>query len=249
MEYTEQLETLKADLLLQTDKTRERLAELDWSNEFIEMINDAEYTPLKYQQGALLTTFVASFKNGDVFQSAKTRWMTLKGLNDTRAEVLGELIRDIEKLLRGLRTMEMDKLRKIWDGIEDECDKPMLKCEDCDYFGYSEHAKETHECECDDEDRTTKCKYCGFKATTYDRLDNHIKSKHLKKCIHECKECEYKTNSKNEFEKHTKSKSHKEKCGVVRESFKCEPCDKEYYFESKYKEHLLSVKHKKLCCK
>lgn len=251
MDYTEQLESLKADLLLQTGKTHERLANIDWSSEFNNMTNDAEYSPLQYQQGALFVHTIQLFKNGDVFQAANNRLCTLKSMNDERAVPLETLISCIRKLIRDLKITEMNALRKVWDSVEDECEKPYLKCADCEFFGYCEQAKEDHECACDDEDRTTKCRFCGFKATTYDRLDNHIKSKHLKNCKYNCKECEYKTDSNNEFVRHNNSKGHKEKCGVKKEVklYECKICDKEYYFESEYNRHLVSTKHKKLCCK
>jgi hypothetical protein len=240
------MEQLKEKIQVALDRTKIRLAELDWSKEFIEMINDSDYTCLKYYHIGIFVTTIAMFDPEGLYKTTKDRWRVIKDTRPEEAKVMEVDWREIERLLRELRNMEMTALREKWDAEEDDCRKPYLLCEDCNNFYYSETAKTEHECEVDDEDRTTECKYCKKKCGTYERLETHLKSKHHTKYL--CKECEFPTNSKAVWETHLRKKTHRENCGIVKEvkTYPCPDCDvKPYTFPSELQRHSRTCKGKK----
>jgi hypothetical protein len=238
------MDELTAKLNNAIDETKIRLENLDWSKEFIEMINDSDYTPLKYYYTAVLVKTVALFDPEGLYKTTKNRWHAILNTKSEEADVINKQCREIERLLKLLRSTEMNALRAAWDAEKDECAKPLLKCDDCEYFGWCETSLNDHECEEEDEDRTTKCKHCKKNCGTYDRLKKHIKSQHFKPF--KCEPCNVGYNTQMQFDRHVKSKDHKEKCGIVKPTFECTLCDKKFLYECKYKEHLLSVKHRNL---
>jgi hypothetical protein len=238
------MDKLIAKLNVAVDETKTRIAGLNWRKEFIEMINDDEYTPLKYYHVAVLVRTVALFDPENVYKTTKNRWHAILNTRTEEADAINKQCREAERLLKQLRAIELDALRVAWDAVEDDCEKPLLKCEDCDFFGWSERSAHEHECEKEDEDRTIKCKHCKKNCGTYERLKVHIKSKHFKPF--KCEPCNVGYNTQMQFDRHTSSKKHKETCGIVKPTFECKLCDKQFMYQCKYDEHLLSVKHRKL---
>ena len=189
-------------LNLEIEKTKIRVEAIDWSKEFKVMIDDPEYTPLKYQHLSRDVKLVALFDPTDAYKTAKDRWRVIKDTRPEEAKVIEVEWRKIARLLNEMCDIEMKALTSAWNKVEDECDKPYLLCE-CGEFCYSEknRNKDEHDCELDDEDRTTECSICNQKCGTFERLERHKKSKHHTK--YRCKPCEMGTNSKAVWETHT----------------------------------------------
>jgi hypothetical protein len=236
------MEAIKEKIQVALEKTKIRLAELDWSKEFINMINDSDYTCLQYYHPAINVVTIGKFDPEGLYEETKRKWRAMDR-NAPEAKVMEEDWRSVSKMLNDLRNTEMTALREKWDAEEDDCLKPYLKCEDCDHFGYSETDKTEHECDLEDEDRTSKCKVCKKSCGTYERLEKHMKSKHHTK--YRCKECEFGTSSKAQYDRHIKSKEHKETCGIEKPEFKCETCDRVFPFKSLYEAHMISPTHLK----
>jgi len=236
------IETLKIEI----EKTKIRVENIDWSKEFRNMMEDEEYTPLRFQHLSRHKKLIALFDPTGAYITSKDRWYSIKDTRPEEAEVIRVEFKEIERLLKEMCDIEKKALSTAWDNVEDECDKPFLLCE-CGHFAYSEknRNKDEHDCDFDDEDRTTECNICGQKCGTFERLDKHKKSKHHTK--YRCKECEFTTNSKAVWETHLSKKTHKEACGIVKpENYPCPDCNvKPYTFPSELKRHSRSCKGKK----
>jgi hypothetical protein len=237
------IETLKIEI----EKTKTRVGKIDWSKEFKDMIDDEEYTPLKYQHLSRHVKLIGMFDPDEVYKTTKDRWRSIKDTRPEEAKVIEVEWKEIERLLKEMCSIEMKALTTAWDSVEDECDKPYLLCE-CGHFAYSEKNKnkDEHDCDLDDEERTTTCSICNKKCGTYERLDKHKKSKHHTK--YHCKPCEFPTNSKAVWDRHLKSKDHKEACGIVSEkkTYPCPDCDvKPYTFPSELHRHSRCCKGRK----
>jgi len=226
-----------------------RFATIDWEAEFNEMDNDSDYSPVPFitDDDFYGRLECAETVCEDYERDAKTfmKKMRLHSCGAEPNKQIVELVGSIEGLKHKVAGLYKAKLREEY--MKGDLDlRPSIYCAKCNVFAMNVAKHYEHECK-----ETTKCNRCKYVAPTYERLENHMNAKHLKKYEYNCKECTYSTDSCKEFERHNNSKSHKEKCGIKKEAkiFECKICDKQYAFESKYAEHLLSVKHKKLCCK
>jgi hypothetical protein len=235
------IETLKNEI----EKTKTRIGKIDWDKEFKNMIEDEDYTPLRFQHLSRHKKLIALYDPTDLFNTTRDRWRVIKDTKPEEAKVLEVEWREVMRLLKEMCDIEMKALTTAWDKVEDECDKPFLLCE-CGHFAYSEknRNKDEHDCDLDDEDRTTECSICNQKCGTFERLDRHKKSKHHTK--YRCKPCEFGTNSKPQYDRHLKCGDHKDKCGIVKPEFKCEICNNRVFpFKSLYEAHMVSPTHLK----
>lgn len=222
-----------------------RFATIDWEAEFNAMDDDEEYSPVPFLTDVdFYESLECNETKGEDGRDAKTFMKAMKLWScclDVSRDVV-DLVGAMEQLKYKIVNMYKTKLREEF--LKEDIDlRPPIYCSKCDIFAMSVLKFSEHECK-----QTTKCNHCDFKATTYERLENHIQAKHLKKHRHNCKECEYSTDSLKEFERHNNSKGHKQKCGIKKEIvlFDCKICDRQYAFESQYLVHCASVKHKKL---
>ena len=237
------MEELIANIQKAIDETKARIEMTDWKEEFLEMMDDDEYAPLKYYQYNA-KDMIEHFDHEGVYNKLKNRWYYLFEAKSPEATELQKTWRKVDAMLSELKNIEKQALRDAWDKEEDEAVKPYLKCNDCRFFGYNERSITDHECA--KEDKSSICEYCKKTCGTYPRLEAHIKSKHKPKYY--CKECEFPTNSPAVWVRHLKEKKHKEKCGIVKEQ-KFYPCPdgdiKPYAFPSELKRHSRSGKGRK----
>jgi len=232
------MDELLIDLQNALEETKIRVAKIDWDYEFVEMINDPEYSPLKYSARPLVER-ISSIDGDEVYAELKKKYWRTSNREESLA--IWAECKKVELLLQELRETEMGVMIKKWEEAED---KPNLKCRKCRYFGFCERETEDHEC--DPDDVTTICEHCKLECRTYERLEKHIKMKHNKK--HNCKVCNISTDSDAQWERHIVNKKHKERCGIVKEEkfYPCPDCNvKPYAFPSELKRHSRTCKGRK----
>ena len=209
--------------------TAEKMALLDWDAEFTKMKENKHYSPVPYSEYLYTcdndyNEFITSWDEWE------DDWEAYKRASESSKKPVIAIVKDIVKL-------ETDALRKA---LKNTPNPPELECEACGFLACYTSAQTHHECE-----KTTQCGRCDHKATTYARLEAHIKSKHTKRWSHSCKDCEFHTDSKSQYDRHMKSKVHKEATGYEAPKHECLACERSFPFASELKRHLFSKEHKK----
>lgn len=218
---------------LHLEKLPMMLAETNWKSEFQMMIDDEDYTALKYTSDRLGI--------GDTFQKANSIWWGLSrdGFKQ-RSDELKDILNSTESIVNKLKKQEMDYFKITYFQFDEDF-RPYLECEGCGFFTYREKGLCGHKCV-----KITICKLCDDKSFgTEERLKAHIKSKHSRKYQYNCEPCNFHTDSNDRFVKHEHSKEHKQKCGIERPEYKCEKCNKDYHYECDYMRHMKSCEIEK----
>jgi hypothetical protein len=243
------LPRLEAMLTKATDICREaetRFATIDWEGEFKEMDDDSEYSPIPfltdedfYEKLECPETICDDYE-----RDAKTFMLKMRlysnGIEPDKRLV--EYVRSIQGLKQKIVNLYHTKLREEY--LKGDLDlRPSIYCPKCNFFAMNVAKFYDHECR-----KTTKCNRCKYVAPSYERLDNHMKAKHLKVYKYNCVVCPFPTDSSKEFERHNNSKGHKEKCGIKKEVvfYPCNDCDiPPFAFPSELKRHMRTCKKRK----